>query len=117
MNAHILWVLDCHSEQLSDECRLTGAVSFLYSWYLTFPDHVHGLESLERSPCCLEGEEAHSRFRQPFHEAMILFDQIVEVLATPHLNELPLRILPPQKPKGRVTLLVAIERYLARPTR
>jgi hypothetical protein len=48
---------------------------------------------------------------------MILLNQIVEVLATPHLNALPLRILPPQKPKGQVALLVAIERYLAWPPR
>ena len=61
--------------------------------------------------------EASHRGTSAFDRSMILFDQIVEVLATPHLNELPLRILPPQKPKGRVTLLVAIERYLARPTR
>jgi hypothetical protein len=31
---------------------------------------------------------------------MILLSKIVEVLAIPHLNELPLRILLPQKPKG-----------------
>jgi hypothetical protein len=48
---------------------------------------------------------------------MILLNQIVELLATPHLYVLPLRILPPQKPKGQVALLKAIERYLARPTR
>ena len=48
---------------------------------------------------------------------MILLDEIIEVLATPHLNELPTRILPPQKPKRQVTLLEAIERYLARPPR
>ena len=61
--------------------------------------------------------EASHRGATALDRAMILLNQIVEVLATPHLNELPLRILPPQKPKGRVTLLVAIERYLARPTR
>src|SRR6266481_489829 len=48
---------------------------------------------------------------------MILLNEIVEVLATPHLNELPLRILPPQKPKGQVAVLKAIECYLARPPR
>jgi hypothetical protein len=48
---------------------------------------------------------------------MILLDQIVEVLATPHLNVLPFRILAPQKPKGQVALLKAIERDLARPSR
>lgn len=31
-------------------------------------------------------------------------NEIVEVLATPHLNVLPLRVLPSQIPKGQVTL-------------
>ena len=44
-------------------------------------------------------------------------DEIVEVLATPDQSILPLRVLPPQKPKGQVTLLQAIERDLARPPR
>jgi hypothetical protein len=44
-------------------------------------------------------------------------DEIVEVLATAHLNELPFRILPPQQPKGQVALFEAIERYLAQPPR
>jgi hypothetical protein len=48
---------------------------------------------------------------------MILLDQIVEVLATPHLNVLPLRLLQPQKPKGQVALFEPIERDLARPPR
>src|SRR5882672_10363512 len=45
---------------------------------------------------------------------MILLDQVVEVLATPHLNVLPLRILPTQVPKGQMALLVAIKRNLPR---
>src|ERR1700730_13384131 len=44
-------------------------------------------------------------------------NEIIEVLATPYLNVLPLRIFPPQKPRGHVALLKAIERYLARPPR
>jgi len=44
---------------------------------------------------------------------MILLDQVVEVLATPHLNVLPLRILPTQVPKGQMALLVAIKRNIA----
>src|ERR1700736_6592663 len=52
-----------------------------------------------------------------FDRSMILLNEIVKVLATPHLNVLPLRVLPPQKPKGQVALLEAIERYLARPPR
>ena len=33
---------------------------------------------------------------------MILLNEIVEILATPHLNVLPLQILSPQTPKRQV---------------
>jgi hypothetical protein len=61
--------------------------------------------------------EASHRGASAFDRSMILLNEIVEVLATPHLNILPLRILPPQKPKGHMALHVAIERDLARPSR
>ncbi len=48
---------------------------------------------------------------------MILLNEIVEVLASPHQDKLPLRILPTQIPKRQVALPVAIECYLARPPR
>jgi hypothetical protein len=60
--------------------------------------------------------EASHRGAATFDRSMILLNQIVQVLATPHLNELPLRILPPQKPKGQMALLEPIKRYLARPS-
>jgi hypothetical protein len=59
-----------------------------------------------------EGLEAPHRGASAFDRSMILLNEIVEVLATPHLNVLPLRILPPQIAKGQVTLLKAIERYI-----
>ena len=64
-----------------------------------------------------EGLEASYRGASAFDRSVILLNEIIEVLATPHLNVLPLRILPAQKPKGHVALLKAIERYLARPPR
>ena len=64
-----------------------------------------------------EGLEASHRGAAAFYRSMILLNEIVEVLATPHLNVLPPRILPPQVPKGQVTLAKAIERDLARPPR
>jgi hypothetical protein len=66
--------------------------------------------STERLEACHRGAPA-------FDRPMILFNEIVEVLATPHLNVLPLRVLSPQKPKGQMALLETIERYLARPPR
>jgi hypothetical protein len=53
---------------------------------LPFPHHVHDFVSLEGSPRGLEGKEAHPRLRQSLDEAMILFDQIVEVLALPQFH-------------------------------
>jgi hypothetical protein len=61
--------------------------------------------------------EASHRGASAFDRPMILLNEIVEVLATSHLNVLPPRILAPQKPKGQVALLKAIERDLARPPR
>jgi len=62
-------------------------------------------------------EASHHRGASAFDRSMILLNDIVEVLVTSHLNILPLRILPPQKPKGQVALQVAIERDLPRPPR
>jgi hypothetical protein len=46
-----------------------------------------------------EGLEASHGCASAFDRSMILFNQIVELLATSHLNELPLRMFPSQKPK------------------
>jgi hypothetical protein len=46
-------------------------------------------------------EATHHRGASAFDRSMILLYEIVEVLITSHLNILPLRILPPQKPKGQ----------------
>jgi hypothetical protein len=64
-----------------------------------------------RTPESLEA--SHHRGASAFDRSMILLNEIVEVLIASHLNILPLRILAPQKPKGHVTLQVAIERNLA----
>jgi hypothetical protein len=61
--------------------------------------------------------EASHRGASAFDRSMVLLNQVIEILATPHLNELPLRIFPPQIPKGQVTVHKAIERDLARPPR
>ena len=75
------------------------------------------LDTSQRDGRTREGLEASHRGASAFDRSVILLDEIIEVSATPHLNELPPRILPPQKPKSQVTLLEAIERYLARPLR
>ena len=62
-------------------------------------------------------EASHHRGASAFDRSMILLDEIIEVRVTSHLNIFPLRVLPPQKPKGHVALQVAIERDLPRPPR
>jgi hypothetical protein len=64
-----------HKSQLS----LNGA--FAYSVDLAFSDHVHQLESFDRSPRRLETEEAESRIDSAFDETMILLDYVIEVFA------------------------------------
>jgi hypothetical protein len=58
------------------------------------------LNSAQCERRALDGLQASHRGAAAFDRAMILSDEIVEILAAPHLNVLPLRILPPQKPKG-----------------
>jgi len=75
------------------------------------------LDAGQGNRCTPERLEASHGSASTFNRSMILLDEIIEVLATPHLNILPLRILPPQIPKGQVTVHEAIERDLARPPR
>jgi len=75
------------------------------------------LDTSQRDGRTREGLEASHPGASAFDRSVILFNEIVEVLARPHLNILPLRILPPQETKGYMALLEAIEGYLARPPR
>jgi hypothetical protein len=75
-----LVLLGNHSKQPDEQGNLASHISFGNALELSFPDHVHGLESLQRSPSCLEGEEAYSGFRQAFDEAVVLLDEVIEIL-------------------------------------
>src|SRR5450432_2567624 len=61
-----LFSLGCHSKQFSDEGYLTGDLSFLRFLHLALFDHMHHLISLQCSPCCLKGKEAHPWFDEAF---------------------------------------------------
>jgi len=78
-----LFSLGRHSKQAGNEGDLLADVSFAHSSDLSLTNHVHDLVSLERSPCCLKGKEAHPGLDQPFDEAMVLLDQVVEVFDLP----------------------------------
>ena len=54
------------SKQAGDERDLPQDVPFFHATHLPFPDHVHHLVSLERSPCRFHGKEAHPGLDQPF---------------------------------------------------
>ena len=75
------------------------------------------LDPAQCNRCASERLKAAHRGASAFDSAMVLLNQVIEVLAAPHLDELPPRVLPPQKPQRQVTLLVTIERYLAWPAR
>ena len=90
MGVQFLLLLDLgrHSKQAGDEGDLPADVSFAYPSHLSLANHVHHLVSLERSPCCLEGKEAHPWLDQPFDEPMILLDQVVQVFDLPQFDRL-----------------------------
>ncbi|GAC1402746.1 MAG: hypothetical protein NVSMB49_19270 [Ktedonobacteraceae bacterium] len=81
--ASLLLRLSARSEQFSNQCNLGTHICFVSSLHLPFPDHVHHLEPYKGSPRCLEREETHSRLRQAFDEAVILFNQIIEIFDLP----------------------------------
>ena len=80
-NLTFLFSLGCHSKQAGNEYRPLHAVSFFYTTDLTFSEHVHRFISLQGAPRGFERNEAHSELDQPFDEAVILLNKVVEVLA------------------------------------
>jgi hypothetical protein len=72
--------LNGHSKELGNQGHLTSHIFFVHPLHLPFPDHIHHLETLSCSPGCQMREKAHSRLRQPFHEAVILLNEIMKIL-------------------------------------
>jgi hypothetical protein len=56
--------------------------------YLSFPHEVYHFIALECPPRCLQGKEAHAKLDEPFDEAVILLQDVVEVLYSPQLTVL-----------------------------
>src|SRR6266700_6687575 len=77
-----------HSKQAGNEGDLPGDVSFAHPSDLSLTNQVHDLVSLERSPCRLKGKEAHPGLDQPFDEAMVLLDQVIQVVDLPEFDTL-----------------------------
>lgn len=79
MKSPLLLSLDRHSKQAGDKSHLPQDIPFLHPMYLSFPEHVHDLVSLQCLPCGLKRKEAEPWFDEPLDKAMILLDQVVEV--------------------------------------
>jgi hypothetical protein len=77
----LLWLgLGCHSKQAGDEGDLPAGVCFAHPSDLSLAHHVQDFVSLQCSLCRLEGKETHPWLDQPLDEAMVLFDDVVEIL-------------------------------------
>ena len=73
-----------HSKQARDERNLPPDVPLRYALHLPFPNHVHDLVPLQHSPRRFKREKAQPWLDESFDEAVILLDQVVELL---HLAE------------------------------
>ena len=69
------------TKQFHDKLLLTLNIALFDSLKLPFPYHVHRLISLNRPPRRWIRSEAQSRSDSAFHETVILFYNIVHVLA------------------------------------
>ena|SRR5690242_6990325 len=111
VKSHLLFSLGGHSKQAEDERNLPQAVPFVHAAHLPFPDHVHDRIALQGSPRALKGKEAQPWFDQPFDEAMILLDEVVEVvLATSDIRSENWRPVPR---KSRRSTLCSLNRQAA----
>jgi hypothetical protein len=86
VKSHLLFSFGGHSKQAGDERHLPKDICFVHSLYLSLPDQVHHLVSLQGSPCGVERKETHSLLNHPFNEAMILLNQIIKVLDLPQFD-------------------------------
>jgi hypothetical protein len=70
-----------HSNEAGDAGHLPADVAFAHPADLSLAHPVQDLVPVERSLCRFNGAEAHSRLDQPLDEAMVLLDQVVQVVA------------------------------------
>ena len=66
-------------KEAGDEHHLIQDISFAHAMHLSLSDHVYHFKALQGSPRGLERKETHPELDQPFHGAVILLDDIVEV--------------------------------------
>jgi hypothetical protein len=69
-------------EEIGHESHLSANVAFPDHFNLPLPDHIHDLIPSDGPPRRVEVEEAESRIDSAFDEAVILLDDIIEILAS-----------------------------------
>jgi hypothetical protein len=78
--------LGSDSEELGDEPCFRNNVALCYPSDSALADHVHGFYSFESSPSTLKGAVAFCQSGPLFDGSMILFNDIVEILALAQTN-------------------------------
>ena len=81
-----LFSLGRYSKQAGDEGSLPSHISFVHPVHLSLANHVHRFIVLERSSCRFYGKEAQPRFDQPFDEAVVLLNQVIQVFDWSQFN-------------------------------
>src|SRR5260370_5808361 len=69
------------SEQCADEVSLADHISISQPSHSALPDHVHGLDTLQRPPRTLKGSIALGQPNSLFHRPVVLFNHVIEILA------------------------------------
>ncbi len=78
-------LLCCEMEERCNELCLSACILTAQSFHLTFSHHVHCLDTLQGSFRRRERLVALRGSHPLLHEAMILFDDVIEILYSPQL--------------------------------
>jgi hypothetical protein len=69
------------SEQFADEVSLTDHISISQPFHSALPDHVHGLDTLQRPPRTSKRSVALGQPNSLFDRPVVLFNHVIEILA------------------------------------
>ena len=66
-------------KQAIDQLDLSENIALFHPFNLPFSDHVHRLITSQCTPRCFEGKETQAWPGTACDEAVVLFDQVIEV--------------------------------------
>lgn len=69
-------------EQASDKLRLSNSITYVQSFDLSFPHHVHGFNSFNRPLGGVKRAEALACLPPPVNEAVVLLDDVRQVFCS-----------------------------------